>query len=157
VGEAIPILTDISEEEFDRSDPIFRVIAHDPAYKLRFASLKLPAASQALTMSWHSPTIEPVIEVNPSTSAIWVGVDLRVVCLSPVGNVLFSMGVSTYLLNIIHFPTCTVVLCQTELIAVNHDYTLWKTAFGMREIADSVEMKNNQFIVTYIDGEQDVF
>lgn len=149
----MPILTDISEEEFERSDPMFRVIAHDTAATWRFASLKLPAASQALTMSWYSSTIEPVIEINPSTSAIWVGVDLRVVCLSPVGSVLFSMGVSTYLLNIIHFPTCTVVLCQTELIAVGHDYTLWRTALGMREIADEVEMKDNQFVVTYINGE----
>jgi hypothetical protein len=157
VGGAIPILTDISKEEFDRSDPIFRVIVHDPVATWRFASLKLPAASQALTMSWYSSTIEPVIEINPSTSAIWVGVDLRVVCLSPVGSVLFSMGLSTYLLNIIHFPTCIAILCELEIIAVDHNYSLW-ARYGLRDILDagSVEMKDNKFSIRYINGEQDV-
>jgi len=146
------MFTTISEHEFLSGDPIFRVIVHD--HPRQFGSLRLPEASHILTLSWRSDLIEPIIESD--SSSIWIGVDQRIVCVSPLGTILFSMGLDSFLLQIKHFQACTVALCETQVIAINHDHTIRKMCY-LREIPDSVEMKNNELIVMYLDGEQGLF
>ena len=142
----------ISEHEFFSGDPIFRVIVHD--YPRRFGSLRLPESSHILTMNWHSDLIEPVIEIN--LLGVWIGVDQRIVCVSPLGNILFAIGLDSFILQIKSFEDCTIAFCETQLIAINHDYSLRKLC-DLRDIPDSVEMKYHDLIVTYISGEQEQF
>lgn len=144
----------ISEYEFNKRDPIFRIIVHD--HSRSFGSLHLPNASHDLTLCWRSDLIEPVIESDPLSSTIWIGVDQRIACVSPQGNILFSLGLITPILQIKHFDECIIALCQTEAIAVNHDYALRKI-YDLREISDSVEIKDGELVITFINGEKEAF
>ena len=144
------MLSTISELEFLSEDPVFRVIEHE--HPRRFGSLRLPDASHALTLSWSSNLIEPIIEVN--SSEVWIGVDLRIVCLSPQGSVLFSIALSSYLLQIERFQACTVALCESDLIAINNDYSLRQMCY-LRDVPNWVGMKNDKFVVEYITGERE--
>jgi hypothetical protein len=148
------MFTKISKDEFNKSDPIFRIIIQD--YPRSFGSLHLPNASHDLTLCWRSDLIDPVIESDPLSSAIWIGVDERIACVSPQGSILFSLGLFTPLLNIKLFDECIIALCQTEAIAINRDYSL-RSIYDFREIGDSVEIKDGKLIVTFIDGKKEAF
>jgi hypothetical protein len=143
----------ISEIEFLSADPIFRVIVHD--YPRKFGALRLPDISHVLTLSWRSDLIEPIIEID--SSLVWIGVDQRIVCVSPLGNILFSMGLDSFILQIKHFQVCTVALCETHLIAINHDSYTLRRICHLRDIPVSVEIKDNELLVKYISGEQELF
>jgi hypothetical protein len=141
----------ISEQEFLSSDPIFRIIVHDNARK--YSSFKPPQASHTFTMSWRSELVDPVVEIN--SSSIWIGVDQRIVCASPLGSILFSMGLDGVILEIKHFPQFTVALCDTHLIAINTDYTL-RVLVHLKDLPDSLEMIKGELIIKYVSGEQEV-
>jgi hypothetical protein len=144
----------ISESDFNKIDPMFRIIIHD--YSRSFGSLHLPNASHDLTLCWRSDMIDPVIVSDPVSSTLWIGVDQRVICVSLQGNVLFSLGLSTFFFDIKLFDEFIMVQCETELIAVNRDYSIRKI-YDLREISAEVYIKDNQLVVTFIDGEKEVF
>jgi hypothetical protein len=144
----------ISEYEFNKSDPMFRIIIHDYAWS--FGSLHLPNASHDLTLCWRSDMIDPVIVSDPVSSTIWIGVDQRVVCVSLQGNVLFSLGLSTFFFDIKLFDEFIMVQCETELIAVNRDCSIRKI-YDLREISADVYIKAGQLVVTFIDGQKESF
>ena len=148
------MLTKISKDEFNKGDPIFRIIIHD--YSWSFGSLHLPNASHDLTLGWRSDSIDPVIESDPLSSTIWIGVDQRVACVSPQGTILFSLGLFTPLLNIKLFDECIIALCETEAIAINRDYSIRRIC-DLREIGASVDIEDGKLIVTFIDGEKEAF
>lgn len=140
----------ISEQQFNSSDPIFRVIIHD--YPRKFGSLQLPNASHALTMCWRSDLIDPVIVHDPLSSSVWIGVDQRIACVALTGSILLSMSLNNSLLEIRHFENCTVALCETQALVFNHDYSLRKTC-DLKNIAVSADIKDDKLIVTLLDGE----
>lgn len=143
------MFTEISESQFYTGDPIFRIIVND--YPKKFGSLQLSNAAHALTLCWRGELVAPVISCDPFSSVVWIGVDQRVTCVAPEGNTLFSVGLSTPLLQIKHFAECTVVLCETLALAINRDYTL-RRIYDLRELPDTVDIKNSTFTVSFIDG-----
>ena len=143
------MLTELSKEDFNKFDPIFRVIEQESAQ--RFAKLLLPNWSHPLVLCWYSASIEPVIVRDPVNSAMWVGVDQQVVCMSAEGRILCSIGLFTPLLQIKLFSAYTIVVCETELIGINRNFSL-RFFTGYTEILDDVDVKDGKVEVTFIDG-----
>jgi hypothetical protein len=148
------MFTKISEDEFNKSNPIFRIIVHD--YPRSFGSLRLPNASHELKLSWRSELIKPVIEPDSLSSTIWIAVDQRLAGISPQGNILFSLGLNTPILQIGFCDNCLIALCETEALAINHDYSL-RRIYDFREIALSFDIKEGEFVVRFIDNEKEAF
>jgi hypothetical protein len=145
------MFTEISERQFDESDPIFRVIVHD--YPWKFGSLQLPKASHALTLCWRSELVDPVISSNPFSLGVWIGIDQRIACVTPEGNTLFSMGLRASLLQIKHFAECTIVVSEDQALAIDHAYTL-RRIYDLIEIPDTFDIQDGQFTVIFIDGQR---
>src|SRR5262245_2953440 len=103
-------LTPISEEDYNRRDPLFRSIVHD--HPRKFAAFCPRCASHSLTLSWRSDLVQPLI-VPDQQGVVWIAVDQRIVCLTDQGNILFSMGLSSPILQLLLFPSCAVALCET--------------------------------------------
>ncbi len=143
------MLTNISQEEFLKIDPLFRVIEHD--HPRRFGVLRLPGCSYPLTLCWQGDLIEPAILNDPRSSAIWIGVDQRVVALSQRGNTLLSLGLHTPLLQLKAFDVCVIVLCETEVLAVNRTFSL-RSFSDLKDIASDVSVKGEELIITFVDG-----
>lgn len=148
------MLTQISEAEFSAVDPIFRVIVHD--HPRKFGSLRLPDASHALTLCWRSELVDPIVVSDPSSSAVWIGVDQRLACVSPMGNTLFSIGVSSSVLQIRRFEKYIVALCEAQILALNRDYTLRKLC-DLRDLPDQVDVDGDELVVTFTDGHRGTF
>lgn len=149
-----PMLKEISETEFNNGEPLFRIIVHD--YPRKFATLQLSGASYALTLCWRSDLIDPVLVSDPFSSEVWIGVDQRLVCVSKQGNILFSLGLSSPLLQIKICKAYIVALCEVQVIIISRDHSL-RIICDLREIAEAIETKDNKVIVTLIDGEKEEF
>jgi hypothetical protein len=148
------MLKQISESAFKNGDPLYRVVVHD--HPRKFAVLQLPDASHALTLCWRSDLVDPVLVSDPSSLEVWIGVDQRLVCVSMRGNTLFSVSLSSPLLDVTIFKACIVALCEIQILVVNRDYTL-RAIFDLKEIAEAVDVKDDKVIVTLIDGEKQEF
>jgi hypothetical protein len=146
------MFTKISENEFNSSDPLFRLIVHD--HPRAFGSLRLPRVAYALTLCWRSDQVDPVIRPNPFSAAIWVGVDQHIACVSPQGNVLLSLGLGTPLLQIKHFRACTIALCEAQAVVFNKDYSL-RGVEDLRTIPETVDLEDGKMIFTLIDGSKE--
>jgi hypothetical protein len=148
------MLTEISEEAYNKIDPIFRVIVHD--HPRKFALIHPPKSSNPLALCWRGELIQPLVAPERQGSGIWLGVDQRLVCLSPEGSTLFSIGLDSFLVRILHFDHCTVALCEIEAIVVNQDYSL-RAIPNWPEIAQTAVVKRDQLVVTSIDGSVESF
>jgi hypothetical protein len=148
------MFTKISEDEFNKSNPIFRIIVHN--YPRSFGSLHLPNASHDLVLSWGSHLIDPVIEFDPLSSTTWIAVDQRLACVSSQGGNLFSLGLNTPILQIGFCKNCIIALCETEALAINRDYSI-RRIYNFREIVLSFDIEEGGFVVTYIDHEKEAF
>lgn len=148
------MLTLISEDEYNKGDPIFRVIVHD--HPRKFARIQLSHASHPLTLCWRSDLIQPLIVSDSEGSTVWVGIDQRIACLASEGNVLFSMGLSSPVLQLFLFPTCILGLCETQAIAINPDYSI-RRIVDLRDFPDSADFRDGKLVVTFSDGETESF
>lgn len=144
----------IPETAFEKTDPIFRVIVHDHPRKYGF--LQPPQASHHLAVSWRSDLIDPVIVTDQEAQAVWVGVDQRVACVSFRGSMLFSMSLTSSLIQIKTFEKFVLILCETQAIAVNRDHTLRRVC-DLNDIPDAVDVKGDKLTVTSVDGETQTF
>lgn len=145
------MLTQMSESEFNDTDPAFRVIAHDHPW--RFGRLQLLRASHPLVMSWRSDLIEPTLIRDEELEVVWIGVDQRLACVSFDACTLFSVGLASRILQLKNFEGFTVALCETEVLVVNHDYTL-RAICSLPEIPDTVDMRDGKLVVALLDGNQ---
>lgn len=107
-----------------------------------------------MTLCWCSDGFQPLIVPDPLSSTVWIGVDERIVCLSCEGSTRFSIGLSSQIVRILLFERCVVVLCETQALAINPDFSLRRIA-PLREIPDNADMKGDTLIVTFIDGESE--
>jgi hypothetical protein len=152
--EPVPVtymdyIKSISVKEYHAWKPCLKVIVHETPRRFG-AIIQVNGAGNA-ALSWRSDNVEPVVLRN-SASSLWVGVDQRVVCITPEPAVLFSLGLNGNFLNIHCFPTVVAVLCDTEVILINEDYSI-RNICAMKEIPKSINsVGNNQLFVTYDDN-----
>jgi hypothetical protein len=144
------MLTPISEDEYNSGDPIFRVIVHD--HPRKFGSFRCKSASHPLTLCWRSDLVQPLIVPDPQGEVVWIAIDQRVVCLAPQGNVLFSMGLSSPILQLLLFPSCAVGLCETQAFAINSDHSI-RRIVDLREIPEMADLRDGKLVVTFSGGE----
>lgn len=111
----------ISKEEFDRFEPARKVVSHDHAR--RFAILRLPGWRRPVALSWRSDGIEPVLAIG-SRSEAWMGIDQRMACVGGDGLILVSLGLASPILDIRCAHSWTAVLCETEVLTFNQDYSV---------------------------------
>lgn len=142
------LITNISSEEFDQWQvPSMKVIVHQ--HPRRFASVRLADAPCDAALSWQSDLVEPV--VIRSRERLWVGVDQRVVCLSDSGLILFSVALHTRLLELqIHTPFL-VVLCESEVMTINDDFSI-RAIHPLVDIPAGVAIVDGKLVVTLDDG-----
>lgn len=146
-------MRELSQHDYEAADPAFRLIVHE--HPRKYASLSVPKSSHFFVLCWRSHTIDPIIVGDDSN--VWVGVDQRVVCLGAEGNILFSVALNTNVVDIVLFSSITVVLCETEAIVINANYSLSKV-IGLREVPDKVAMpRRDTLTVTFIGGETETF
>jgi hypothetical protein len=100
--------------------------------------------------------VAPTVGFDSRSTATWVGVDQRVACVAPRGNILLSLALRTPLLQIEHLADYTVVLCETEALVFNDDYSLRRIC-DLPEIADVVTASPGQLRIKLIDGEEKLF
>lgn len=148
------MLTLIAQEEYNKTDPIFRVIVDDNPRK--FGRVILPNASSTVVLCWQSDLVQPLILANPHASAIWIGIDRRIVCLSSEGSVLFSIGLSSNILQILFFQEFITALTEAEAIAINQDFSI-RRIVGLRELPETAYLDGDRLVVTFIDGERGAF
>lgn len=143
------VLEYISEEEFNKHNPIFRVIEHPGARK--YALVEPPGISQPFVLSWFSELIEPVIVANTFSGATWLGVDQRVCCISSQGSIVASLGLPSVLLHIKCFEFYTVVLCDIIALVFNQNYSL-QGSYNLPELPFDAEINQDKLIVTCENG-----
>lgn len=148
------MLKPISEAEYNSGDPIFRVIAHE--HPRKFGAIFPKSASHPLTLCWRSDLVQPLIVPDPQREVFWVAVDQRIVCLTVQGNTMFSMGLSSPILQLLLFPSCAVALCETQAFAINLDYSL-RRIVDLRELPDAADLRDGKLVVTFSDGEIESF
>jgi hypothetical protein len=144
------MLRPISEDEYMGGDPLFRVIVHD--HPRSFGSFLPKSASHPLTLSWRSDLVQPLIVPDPQREAVWIAVDQRIVCLAAQGNILFSMGLSSPILQLLLFPSCAVGLCESQAFAINPDYSI-RRIVNLRELPDTADLRDGRLVITFSDGE----
>ena len=145
-------VTQISQTEFDGRAPVLRVIVHE--HPRRWGKVQLPGAADALVLSWRSDRVDPMVSVDPHTTTLWIGVDQRLVGIGSEGNTLFAIGLDSVFLLIRHFEQYSVVLCEDQVIAINHDHSL-RRMVHLREIPQDVDVRDGQCVVRFIDGSVD--
>lgn len=65
-------LISINEENFNQIEGVRQIIVHDHSW--RFSRLDLGEIGW-YGLSWRSESIEPVIELSPDGSTLWIGID----------------------------------------------------------------------------------
>jgi hypothetical protein len=148
------MLTEISQEEYNKTNPILRVIVDDNPRK--FGSVVLPNTSSPVVLCWHSDLLQPLFFTNPPATAVWIGIDQRIVCLSSEGNVLFSIGLNSNILQILSFQDFITVLTETEGIAINQEFSI-RRIVGLRELPETADLDGDRLVVRFIDGETQAF
>jgi len=146
------MLREISHAEYERSDPILRLVVHD--HPRRFGSIRLQLASAPHVLCWRSDLIDPVIRPHPAVPAIWIGVDQRIACVSHEGTTLFSIGLNTSILDILFTENCVLGLCETEVLLVNPDYSIRQIS-GLREIPESATVEADKLVIRFLDGKSE--
>lgn len=142
------LITNISSKEFDEWQvPSMKVIVHE--HPRRFASVRLAEAPYDAAVCWQSDIVEPVIIRLPGR--LWVGVDQRVVCLSDTGLILFSVALHTRLLDLqVHAPFL-VVLCESEVMTVNDDFSI-RAFHSLADVPAGIAIVDSKLVVTLDDG-----
>ena len=148
------MLTQITQEEYNKTDPIFRVIVDDNPRK--FGRVILPNASRPVVLCWPSEQVQPLILTNPHASAIWIGIDQRIVCLSLEGSVLFSIRLNSNILQILFFQELITALTEAEAIIINQDLSV-RRIIDLRELPETADLDGGRLVVTFIDGETGTF
>ena len=148
------VLAQISQEEYSKANPISRVIVDDNPR--RFGRVILPNPSSLVVLCWHSDLVQPLVSANPQSSAVWIGIDLRIACLSSEGRILFSIGLNSNILQILFSNKITVALCEAEAIAINEDFSV-RRIIGLRELPETSYLDGDRLVVTSIDGETEAF
>lgn len=141
----------ISKEEFERWAPSLKVIVHEHAR--RYSSMELGGSRQAVAMSWRSDAIEPVVAVSEQAET-WIGVDQRVACVSGDGRVVVSLGMASSVLDVRCFGDCTVVLCETEVVVFNRDFSI-RAISELGDIPNEVQQRDGRLFVVFDDGRQE--
>ena len=141
----------ISMEEFACLPPSQKVIVHDHAR--RFSALELVGSQQSVAMSWRSDAIDPVLVVG-DRSEIWVGVDQRVACICDDGRIVVSLGLASSVLDVRCFSGCVVVLCETEAVVFNRDYSI-RVVRGFVDVPCDVLEQDGKLLVVFEDGRLD--
>jgi hypothetical protein len=144
----------ITEIDYYSVDPIFRVIVHgDPR---KFGTVLLPGQSRRVVLCWRSDLVQPMTVFDPQTSTVWIGVDQRVVAIGAEGNVVFSIGLNSNFVQVLPLRQCAVVLCETQAVAVNSDYSL-RRILDLPDIPDAARSQDNKLAVTFVDGRTEVY
>jgi len=148
------MLAQISQEEYSKATPISRVIVDDNPR--RFGRVILPNSSSPVVLSWHSDLVQPLVSANPQESAVWIGIDRRIACLSSEGSILFSIGLNSNILQVLPSNKITVVLCEAEAITINEDFAI-RRIISLRDLPETSSLDGNKLVVTFIDGETEAF
>ena len=148
------MLADITKSEFAAIKPSMRVIVHD--HPRRFARIQAPNAVDAMAISWRSDVVEPFVLQDQRSMKTWIGVDLRLVCITGDGEIHFSIGLASSLLQIQLFGDVTVAVCETQLLMINQDASI-RSVCELIDIPDSVDFQDDKVVVTSIDGVKQSF
>lgn len=148
-----PTIVEIPEHEFAASNPCSRVIVHENSRKYGCATL---SASYCMFLSWRSDLVQPVLSLEPVGDALWMGVDQRVVCVTAQGAIRFSIGLLTPLLNIQQAADCSIIICDSQIVVVNHDHSI-RAICDVANVPDEVELLEGQLRVVFVNGEEETF
>jgi len=144
-------LREISAEAFARWSPPQKVIVHEHAR--RFGAIDLVKSGQSIAISWRSEIVEPVVVVGDQ-SDIWVGVDQRIACVRSDGSIVVSLGLASSVLHLRYFSSGAVVLCETEAVVFNRDFSI-RAIRGLGELPCDVVARGGERFVVFEDGSQD--
>lgn len=140
----------ISQECFDQREASQMVIVHDHARK--YAAVQLPDCVKGVVISWRSDSVNPVLLAGMQ-SDIWIGIDQRVVSITHQGQTKFSIGLASHFLKFYNLEDCMGILCETELVLVNGDYSI-RNIHGLTNIPDSLVRRDSKLIVKLINGNE---
>lgn len=147
------MITPVSESAFTTSRPADRLIEHDHAR--RFGSFLASLAAHPLLISWRSDGIDPAVEVDERGGVAWIGVDQRIACVTLEGRTLFSIGLASSVLMVKPYPQFTAILCETQLIIINHDYSIRQIS-DLPDAPDAVEFSGGRLVINFLDGTSSV-
>jgi hypothetical protein len=86
-------ITNISREEFEKADPMYKIIEHEGSTIFGCFTLN----SKGYYISWFSPEIKIDFKILEKENYLLIGVDLKVVVLcTKTGRVLFSLGLFSF-------------------------------------------------------------
>jgi len=138
-------LVKISAQEFERWQPSLRVISH--SHPRRFASLHV--GDMSIALSWQSDLVEPTM--LRWKGATWVGIDQRVACVTDQGEIVFSLGLGSRLLDLKPVSAYLVIMCDDTLLSVNEDHSI-RAIHRLGDIPSDVAFLDGRLVVTTADG-----
>lgn len=148
------LIRSIPSAEFDSWPSELKVIAHNHAR--RFAAFKRGEKAKEVALSWRSDIIEPIVVAESEDhSDVWIGVDQRVACVSNDGVIFVSIGLNSCLIDIRRLHRSLAVICETEIILFNDDYSIC-AIHGMNNIPSELDERDGKMIITFIDGSHSV-
>lgn len=145
----------VGKMEFSQVEGIRQLISHDQARKFLILNLSDELGDYAL--SWRSDLVEPIIELSPTKSHLWVGVDQQVaaICLS-TGQISlkFSLFSNILKLKFLSSNSVIVVLTECDILLINLDFSI-RGIYGLPDIPNAVSPVNSQsqLKIDLIDGQ----
>lgn len=142
----------ITEMQFNEWDPCRKVIAHDHAR--RFGSVAPSRSPHEFALSWRSEIVDPVVVVG-GRSETWLSIDQYVACISDDGRIVLALGLGSFALDMGCFPNYVVVLCETEALVFNNDYSI-RAVRSFTAAPEELIETNGQAIISFDDGHQEL-
>jgi hypothetical protein len=144
-------LTPISEDAFNSLAENQRIFSHDHAR--RYAVLHLDGPG-ALAISWRSDLIEPCLLED--SGDFWIGVDERVACVSPGGQILLLMEIQTPILALEKWSGGVVVVSQTQAIVFHRDGTV-RSVIEFPDLVQDFKLEKDDLTVDFFEQKGMVF
>jgi hypothetical protein len=146
-----PQIQPITRDEFLNWSSCKKVIVHEHAR--RFGAIAPNGAPELFALSWRSETIEPIVAIG-SCSESWIGIDLRIACVSDDNRIVVSLGLGSNVLNIRCFADRSVILCETDALIFNRDYSL-RCVRPLSDLPDDVFEENGMLVVAFDSGRRE--
>lgn len=109
----------VSRSVFDSLRPVERALVHPRSS--RFALLRHAGGVDGI--SWLSSSIEPIVIGQPAGEVL-VAIDQRVVCIAASGEIVFSVALTSSVLEVRRVGAVVAVRCELELLLLNPDWSL---------------------------------
>jgi len=130
----------INEQQFGEYEGCRQIISH--AHSRKFAEIDIGSKAGLYALAWPSDLVEPVILVE--NDVCYVGVDQRVAAVNmQTGQMLFSFALPTSLLEIIDSTSAIAIVCQSDVIVLNRDYSI-RCLHTVGEIIESIQIRGDK-------------